>query len=561
MLIGKPSCLACLLASTLAVVTLRAQPETWTATGSLNTKRSSHTATLLSDGRVLVAGGDTGGLVQTADAELYDPSTGEWMPTGSLGAAKHNHSATLLPDGRVLVAGGTIRFDRTGQSERYDPALGIWLPTGSLDIARKNHTATLLSDGRVLVTGGDVFKIDDEFASSVTELYDPATGRWRRTGSLNQGRFNHSATLLADGRLLVVGGRGRGNRSFSSGELYDPATRRWTRTGSLNHARSNHRATLLADGRVLVSGGEDGNQRFNSAELYDPATGRWTLTGSLNQMRARHSATLLADGRVLVAGGKTDSVSGTASAELYDPLTGSWAATDSLDSLRQEGHTATLLFDGRVLVASGFSFQQGSLDSAELYDYTQLLYPQLALGGGFEVVLLATNQGREDWRGRGELDNRAWPLDRPWTLNGANRTGQSGFDIQLEPDQTKKFTLSSGGPVVSGWLEVKGKSPIVDLATSFFYNFYARGRELEDRHSSFAGRLWTSERGADLGSRTKKFTSPPVLAGWPRAGRLHGSRGGPAGHGGELSCGALGHRQHRDRRPPGTRSHEFHALR
>ena len=171
---------------------------------------------------------------------------------------------------------------------------------------------------------------------------------------------------------------------------------------------------------------------------------------------------------------------------MYDPASGSWTATDSLDSPR-DLHTATLLFNGRVLVSGGrLNSGEDVLGSAELYNYTQLLYPQLALGGGFEVVFLATNQSRKDWRGRGELNNRdncsrcpGLFLVLPWMLEGEDRTGETGFDISLGPHQTRKFTLSRDGPVVSGWLAVKGHSQIADLATSFFYNFFA-GAELGD---------------------------------------------------------------------------------
>src|SRR4029453_13843061 len=155
---------------------------TWTFTGNLNTGRYFHTATLLPNGMVLVAGGfSTGGA--SASAELYDPASGAWTGTGSLNTARYLHTATLLPNGMVLVAGGGCSSIRPSASaELYDPASGTWTATGNLNIARTNHTAALLPNGMVLVAGG----FDDNGnISASAELYDPASGTWTTTGSLD----------------------------------------------------------------------------------------------------------------------------------------------------------------------------------------------------------------------------------------------------------------------------------------------------------------------------------------------------------------------------------------
>jgi hypothetical protein len=332
---------------------------TWTFTGSLHTARAAHTATLLSNGMVLVAGGFDSNLVYpSASAELYDPASGTWTPTGSLHTARAVHTATLLPNGMVLVAGGLdSNLDVSAGAELYDPASGSWTITSSLNTARSDHTATLLPEGMVLVAGGG-----GSGARASAELYDPASGTWTTTGSLNLGRADHTATLLPNGMVLVAGGS-----NSRSAELYDPASGSWATTGSLNSGRQLHTATLLPNGKVLVAAGYNSNHggTFASAELYDPASRTWTRTGSLNTARLLHTATLLPNGMVLVAGGQDGSRG--VSAELYDPASGTWNTTGRLTDGRYS-HTAVLLPDGMVLVAGGIvAGIDYVLASAELY--------------------------------------------------------------------------------------------------------------------------------------------------------------------------------------------------
>jgi Galactose oxidase, central domain/Kelch motif len=282
----------------------------------------------------------------------------QWEYTGSLKTARFHHTATLLPDGRVLVAGGEDRTDALASAELYDLAAGTWSDTASLSTARDSHTATLLPNGMVLVAGGK--ETDISLASA--ELYDPATGTWSTTGSLDTGRIWHTATLLLNGKVLVAGGSDAHFVQLVSAELYDPATGTWSPTGSLNIARYDHTATLLPNGMVLVAGGNPGD--LDSAELYDPATGTWSLTGSLNDGRGDHVAILLPTGMVLVADGTSWDLS---TAELYDPAVGTWSLTGSLNTPRKD-HTATLLPNGTVLVTGGAVRAKLPLASAELYD-------------------------------------------------------------------------------------------------------------------------------------------------------------------------------------------------
>jgi hypothetical protein len=343
----------------------------WVATGSLQVARVHHSATLLQNGKVLVAGGagsnGATGIVYLDSAELYDPATGAWTITGRLNEARGFHSATLLPDGRVLVAGG-IHDDflnvHSNTAEIYDPATGAWSRTGDMVGDHSGHTATLLYTGAVLVAGGF------ELAANNAELYDPASGTWKRTGAMANARYAHTATLLPGGNVLVAGGANdlENAAGLASVEQYNPATGAWLATGRLAQGRNSHSATLLRDGRVLIAGGLVAGP--GSAELYDPVEWISVDAGMINGMRFDHTASLLPDGDVLVAGGfgEANAALDTGSAFIFAPGDGRWNYTGDLGVARGD-QTATVLRDGRVLVAGGRSLAYGNvaLGSAELY--------------------------------------------------------------------------------------------------------------------------------------------------------------------------------------------------
>src|SRR3984885_6645742 len=442
---------------------------TFTLTGSLNVQRCYHSATLLNNGMVLIAGGEALGgssFAPLASAELYDPANGTFTATDNLNAARFDPTATLLTNGTVLLTGGFILSDTTdvplSSAEVFDPVAGAFAATGSLNSARAGQTATLLPNGTVLAAGG--FDTD---ALASAEFYEPGTltpagltaitvsaappttpatptispGTYQRfiatgtfaggnqqlhavtwsssdfgkvqisndaqnpgaavavgspatvepitvtasagtisgtatlnvrptgfvtTGSMQVAREDFMATVLNNGMVLVADGDGSSGVPAAA-ELYNPATGTFSATGTPLVPRYFGTATLLENGMVLIAGGSSAGNTLSSAELYNPATGIFSATGSLNSGRYFHAATLLDNGMVLITGGQTSSTSYLASAELYNPATGQFILTGSLNIARGQ-LTATRLDDGTVLIAGGQGTGGPFVGSAEIYD-------------------------------------------------------------------------------------------------------------------------------------------------------------------------------------------------
>jgi hypothetical protein len=342
-------------------------------TGNMTTARSFSSATLLPNGQVLIAGGDSnsGGNSTLASAEVYDPDAGRFRAAGTMTTARRLHTATLLPDDKVLIVGG---YGEAGgalaSAELFDPVSGIFSATGNLGTARGGHTAIMLQTGKVLVIGGYGTNTYPDVAPA--ELYDPASRTFSAAGAyVGQDGCDicPPAILLGDGTVLFPG--------QYPAQLYDPTSDSFSPSGMVISDQSA--AAALTNGKVLLAGGEDCCRRLSSAELYDPVAHVFASTGKMAWPRVWHTLNWLPNGMVLAAGGETDSCAGNscffagsvATAELYDPSAGTFLPTGNMAAAR-ETHTATLLRDGRVLVAGGVSYGGigmfgGSLASAELY--------------------------------------------------------------------------------------------------------------------------------------------------------------------------------------------------
>lgn len=335
-------------------------------TAPMRVARMAHTATSLPDGRVLIAGGFTEDARADASAEVYEPRLGLFHALPRMRELRHSHTATSLRDGRVLITGGFGAENAVlAHAEVFDPATNRFTAIAPMRQARAGHAAVRLADGRVLLAGG----VGPSWTFlDAAEVFDPSTGGFTPVRPMTVARESHVAVLLNDGRVLVVGGH-RGRRSaielFASAELYDPATDRFTATGSMRVRRHKHDAALLADGRVLVLGGSDERDdrgAYRSTELYDPATGTFRDGPDLQLARYKHAfnTLLLPDGALLVSGGAPQ-------AETYDPATRRFSIVPGTPRMGGQFSASALLPSGAALVTGGYGNGAGPRADAWVY--------------------------------------------------------------------------------------------------------------------------------------------------------------------------------------------------
>jgi T5SS/PEP-CTERM-associated repeat protein len=468
--------------------------QSFVTTGTnMSTPRAEHTATLLPNGKVLVAGGNDENNDTVSAVELYDPATGTWAATSPMSAVRRGHSATLLPDGKVLVAGGLgVDFLPTLFSvEIYDPATGNWTPAASMGTNRWGHTAALLRNGKVLVAGG--FRGNNS-ADTMAELYDPTSGTWSETGAMLTLRTAHTMTLLPNGKVLVAGGRDFTAAPLSSAELYDPVSGMWSLTGSMTTNRNLHTATLLPSGKVLVVGGLNRTNFLRSAELYDPLLGTWTATGSMLNSRIQHTATLLPNGRVLASG------VGFGAPSLYNPLTGTW--TDVAGPDPGASATATLLANGKVLIAGGTDGAPTA--KVELFDYANgswaVTAPMTHGRDGHTATLLPDARVLVAGFTNAEIYN---PVSGTWASAAALNTPRSSHRATLLPSGK---VLVSGGFINS----------IGGLASAELYSpgsgTWTNTGSLNTLRGSHTATLLPNGKVLVAGGMTNSFFAPLVLS-------------------------------------------------
>jgi hypothetical protein len=329
----------------------------------MSVPRSAHTATLLQDGRVLLAGGMIsvrGDEVLTASTEIYDPQTGTLTPGGNLSMPRAGHTATLLKNGDVLITGGGNERGNLNSAELYRAATRDFIPISPMRVPRERHAATLLPDGRVLITGGTIVQPSDE-----AEIYDPTSRAFLAGPRLHARRAAHSATPLKDGRVLLAGGAASLETALRSVEIYDPASNTFSEAGPLLASRYKHAAVRLEDDRVLLLGGSDERDwdgRRNSVEVYDPGSGHSQFVAPLHRARFKFPSAVVVtpQGGVLVGGAGRR-------VEIYDAARDRF--TVSGGSVEDEWFyaTATALADGRVLIAGGYNSSLYPTDQAWLY--------------------------------------------------------------------------------------------------------------------------------------------------------------------------------------------------
>jgi len=472
------------LTATSGSLTVSATIFVTTSTLVLNTSRYQHSATLLNNGSVLIAGGvscpSAGSCMYMNSAELYNPNTGTISYTGSLGTAR-TAPAVLLDNGKVLIAGG-YNCDANGNcaslssAEIYDPSTSSFSSAGNMTIARYGHTMTLLTNGRVLIAGGETCSSSTSCtALNTAELYDPLVGSFTPTVPLHAARFNASAVRLNSGLVMIVGGF-NGSTYPAAAELYDPVAASFTLAGNLNTPRANATATLFENGGamvLIVAGGSTCNSPgcpTATTELYD--NGSFYQLGVYNMTvpRFNQSATLLTNGQVFLAGGFDSCASSCvsdATTEIVNPVGYTFTTSQALTTGRS-GHTATLLTDGSVLLIGGIN-NGATLATTDLYQPPTFALPQLAsitivpssipvaLGSTLPLVATGFNSSGNSM---GPLQSVMWNSSSPSVASVSNAAESAGV---VNPVSVGTTTITASVGTISAAAQVTVTTPLVSI--------------------------------------------------------------------------------------------------
>jgi N-acetylneuraminic acid mutarotase len=410
----------------------------------------------LADGRVLLAGGNTGGPALTT-CMGFDPDAGAWTPLDGFATGRSRGTLTLLPDRTLLAVGG---FDGLGgsvaQAERYDPGTGHWSSAGAQPIGTQQHSATLLADGTVIVIGG---LTSTDLSTPQVLRYAPTTGSWTSRAAMIHPRHDHAAVLLPSGKILCIGGyvnSGAGNGPVATVDVYSPATDSWASAAPMSTARFNHTAALLPDGNVAAFGGNDGSG-LATMEIYHPGTNTWSTATAMPHIHDGVGLVQLYDGKVLLLGGYNQN------ADLYDPAGGTWtsptciamAQPRSLDPIGLAG-------DGRVVIAAGIGSGMAACGDAEVFgqhlDFAAIPAHQV---GDPPIALAASSSAG--------LPVTFTVLSGPATVSGSSltitgpgtvlvRAEQPGDATWFPAARLRSFTVSAGGGSSGGSSSGAGSS-------------------------------------------------------------------------------------------------------
>ncbi len=419
-----------------------------------------HTATLLPNGNILVAGGETAASQPVSAAAVISPAQGTITVTGPMSVNRSHHSATLLDNGRVLVAGGftnSSSTEPTNTADIYYPNPGVFVPTAPMNVPRVNHTATLMPDGSVIVVGGET--TGGAYTNSV-EVYSSTSVAWTNLAPLPIGLAAHTATLLKDGRLLILGGQttsGASNLTYA----YSPAANSWTALAPMPKNLYGHTATSMSDGRVLLVGGDTGVSISSRTFLFDPSAPpleAWTDSGVLTYARMNHTATVLPNDTVIVTGGMDATM--PPAAEIYHLDGSTWAPISPFPP--RAAQTATLALDGKVYVIGGYS---GST------------YYNTAIAGDFSALPDAETSGAPPSLRQSSITAiTAYPFMPGGNFTAAGNTFEGGTEASGGGAATQNSSFSFPHLVLQQFGGSGGSSAqsdggfLVDLTTQVYLN-------------------------------------------------------------------------------------------